>query len=62
MWVVVVRFAEEKEEQRGVEVALPCGGGQRRRRGGEEVEGGEEVAGDKKRFLREGESVEMVKG
>lgn len=62
MRVVVMRLAEEEEEQRGVEVSLPRGGGKMRRRGGEEVEGGEEVAGDKKSFLREGESVEMVKG
>ena len=59
---MVMRLAEEEEEQRGVEVSLPRGGGKMRRRGGEEVEGGEEVAGDEEGLLGECESVEMVKG
>lgn len=62
MWVVVVRFAEEEEEERSVEVALPRGCGRRRGGGSEEVEGGEEVTGDEEGLLGEGEGVEVVEG
>jgi len=57
-----VRFAEEEEEERSVEVALPRGCGRRRGGGGEEVERGEKVAGDEERLLGEGEVVEVVEG
>lgn len=59
---MVVRFAKEEEEKCSVEVALPRGSGQRRGGGSEEVEKGEEVAGDEKRLLGEREVVEVVEG